>query len=102
MAGKDTSYTHLDWRTAMTNIRDALDQVLAPGLDHIHADLRRVQAGRTQLTQAGQMTVLVGELGDEATRILGDHDQRLRKVGEAQAAAGGLAEVAGDKRYHQD
>ena len=101
MAGKDTSYTHLDWRTGMTNIRDALDLVLTPALDHIHADLRRVDAGRTQLAQAARMVVMVGDLGTEATRILGDHDGRLRQVGEAQAAAGGLAEVAGDKRYHQ-
>jgi len=101
MAGKDTIYTHRDWRTSMATIRDALELVLAPGLDHMHADLRRVDAGRTQLAQAAQMVVLVGELGTEATRILGAHDPRLRQVSEAQAAAGGLAEVAGDKRYHQ-
>lgn len=99
MAGN--GYTHRDWRTEAAGIRDALDQVLVPALEHIVADLQRVQAGRTQLQQARQMPRLVGELAGEATTILGDHDQRLRRVGEAQAAAGGVTEVAGDKRYNQ-
>jgi len=101
MAGKDTTYTHRDWRTSLTACRDQLDLVLAPALEHIRHDLQGVDAGRTQLAQGARMVVIVSELGTEASRILGDHDQRLRQVGEAQAAAGGLAEVAGDKRYNE-
>jgi hypothetical protein len=96
-----TGYTHRHWRIEATGIRDALDQLLVPALEHMRAGLVAVQAGREQRAKAGEFIKLVGELADEGTRILGDHDARLRRVSEAQAAAGGVTEVAGRKRYHQ-
>ena len=96
-----TTYTHKDWRIEATGIRDALDQLLAPALEHMRGDLVAMQAGREQLAKSDEFIRIVGELAEEGTRILGDHDARLRRVGEAQAAAGGTREVAGRKRYNQ-
>ena len=100
MAGTN-GYTHRHWRTAATGMRDAMDQVLLPALELMQASLIRVQAGATQRRIVARFITMVGDLADEGTRILGDHDQRLRRVSEGQAAAGGTGEVAGDKRYNQ-
>ena len=100
MAGRNTSYTHRHWRVAATDMRNAITDVLAPALDHMRAGLVRADAGRTQLKMAAQLVVFTRDLGEQGTRILAAHDARLRRVGEAQAAAG-HAEVAGHKDYHQ-
>jgi hypothetical protein len=100
VAGRNAGYTHRDWRVAATDMRDALEELLAPALEHMHAGLLTVEGGRTQVTEAARFISLVRELGAEGTRLLGDHDARLRRVGEEQAAIG-HDEVAGDKRYNQ-
>jgi 5-enolpyruvylshikimate-3-phosphate synthase len=101
MAGKSTAYTHKHWKDMVVDIRDGLQNVLTPALTHMHAGLRRVDAGATQMTQAARFIAMVAELAEEGSRLIGAHDQRLRRVSEAQRAAGGLGEVAGDKRYNQ-
>ena len=101
MAGKDTRYTHAQWRVSATALRDALRTQLVEALDHMIAGLRRVDAGKSQIAFMQQSLITVRELGDMGTTILGAHDARLRQVGEAQAHAGGLPEVAGDKNYNQ-
>jgi len=85
----------------MADLTQALGEVLVPALGHMRAGLVGVDAGRTQLAQSARWIVLAAELAAQGDQILGDHDPRLRRVGEAQRAAGGLEEVAGDKRYNQ-
>lgn len=101
MAGREVRYTHRDWRTFVQEANAAARELLGPALEHRHAGLVRVQAGETQLKNSAAAIRRVHELAAEGERILGDHDARLTRVGEAQAAAGGLSEVAGDKRYNQ-
>jgi hypothetical protein len=93
--------THREWAREMAAIRDALDTILVPGLEHMKAGLASVGAGRDQMNEMGTWIGNVGELADEGTNILGDHGPRLRRVSEAQAAAGGVTQVARDKRYNQ-
>jgi hypothetical protein len=101
MAGRDASYTHRHWSQEAADIAGALSDVLTPALAHMHGDLVARQAGRTHLTTAAGFIELVGELGREGARVLAAHGPRLARVGEAQAHAGGVNEVAGDKRYGQ-
>ncbi len=101
MAGKNTAHTHRHWKAAMGDLNEALVTMLAPALDHLHTCLVKVDAGRTQRAMSSRSAAMVGELGTQGRRILAAHGPRLDRVSEAQRAAGGLEEVAGDKRYHQ-
>lgn len=101
MAGREANYTHRDWRTFVQQANAAARDLLGPALEHRHAGLVRVQAGETQLRNSAAAIRRVHELAAEGERILADHDARLTRVSEQQAASGGVREVAGDKRYNQ-
>jgi hypothetical protein len=100
MAGKDVTYTHAQWRIEAQAITGDLGD-LSGALEHMRAGLVQRQAGVTQLREQARWAAMVSELSTDGNRILGTHDPRQTRVGEAQAAAGGLSEVAGDKRYNQ-
>jgi hypothetical protein len=101
MAGRDASYTHRHWYQEAADIVTALSDVLVPALAHMQADLIAMQAGRAHLATAAGFIEQVGELGREGERVLAAHGPRLARVSETQAQAGGLGEVAADKRYNQ-
>jgi hypothetical protein len=93
-------YTHKEWRTHAENMVTALRDVLPAALDHMHAGLVRVDAGRTQRHHSARFPGQVRELAAQGQVILDAHDPRLTGVGEAQRTAGGAGEVAGDKTYN--
>jgi hypothetical protein len=95
------NYTHAQWRIQAQGLTDALERALVGALTHIHGGLVHVEAGQTQLATSREWIRLVSELGTEGHTILGDHDPRLTHVSQAQQQAGGVREVAGDKRYNQ-
>lgn len=97
-----SGYTHRDFRTEATALRDGLRTVLGPALEHRHAGLVQVGAGKTQLANSDSAITAVYELATRGDRILAEHDARLTLVSEAQALAGGVPEVAADKNYNQD
>lgn len=101
MAGRQAQITHREWRKFVQDANAVARDTLGPALEHRHAGLVRVQAGETQIRNSLAAIRRVYELAVMGESILGSHDQRLTRVGEAQAAAGGVSEVAGDKRYNQ-
>jgi hypothetical protein len=102
MAGKDTSYTHKDWKGRMAVINSGLKDKLPGGLRHIEADWQKVGVGRTQRSEMTTWQTEVETVAQMGDRILGNYNVVLTGVGQGQAAAGGLDEVAADKNYNQD
>jgi hypothetical protein len=101
MAEQAPTYTDRTWQADMGAIRDVSATKLAPALEQMLGDLMRLDAGRTQIARMRQCYVMVTELVTEANRILITTAERYSPVNEAQAAAGGLPEVYGDKHAHQ-
>jgi hypothetical protein len=97
---RSAAYTHAQWRIQAENITTALGEVLAPALDHMHAGLVKADAGQTQRRYSARFPAEVRQLAAQGQQILGDHDERLTRVGQAQRQAGGVDEVAGDKAYN--
>lgn len=95
------TYTDKTWKADMAEIRDVLAGVLTPAMDRMLADLRRLDAGRTQIAMFSNACGLVGELATQADVILDVTGARYNPVSETQAAAGGLTEVYGEKTAHQ-
>lgn len=98
-AQADSGYTHRTWLDEMA---DALGHIagIYRDFDVMTACMAQVRAGRTQ-------TALVDACEAEAMDIMRfgvQHvdatDRRYMRVFEAIQAAGGQAEVAQDKRYH--
>lgn len=102
MSGKDTSYTHKDWRTSVLQLTAGLRERLGGALEHMHRGLLGVDIGDTQRRFSAQCIRQVAELAAEGDELMKRHDMPAIRVGEAQQAAGGLNEVAGDKNYNQD
>jgi hypothetical protein len=95
-----TGYTHANWRIETWNMIDGLNDQLGAALDHMHAGLLAVGAGQTQTAQSARWKTGNADLVTQGKQIIGDHDPRLTRVGAAQAAAGGVTEVAQVKRYN--
>ena len=94
-------YTHAVWRIEAWGMHDGLRDMLGGALDHMDAALRQTGAGETQQAQSTRWVTGNADLVTEGRRLIGDHDPRLTRVSEAQAAAGGAREVARNKRYNQ-
>jgi hypothetical protein len=101
MAETQAGYTHREWKADMAAIRDVFGGRIAPAMEQMLANLRALDAGRTQMAQFSNALGLVGELATQADQIIDATGARYGGVNEAQAAAGGLPEVYGDKRAHQ-
>jgi hypothetical protein len=93
-------YTHAVWRFEAWEMHDQLQKTLGGALDHMDAGLRQVGAGKTQRAQSTRWIAGNADLVAEGRKLIGDHDPRLTRVGEAQARAGGVSEVAEQKRYN--
>jgi hypothetical protein len=91
--------THRGWRkdmeTAVTIINTIVYQFTL-----MQAALAKVQAGRTQRTLVNRDLTVGTGLKDQTVAYVGEIDRRYIPVGEAVAHAGGIEEVALDKRYH--
>ena len=101
MATTTPGYTDAAWKTEMAQILDALGGTLTSVMEQMLADLHRLDAGRTQTAQFTQAIGVVGELATDGEQILDATGARYNPVNEAQAAAGGLPEVYGEKTAHQ-
>jgi hypothetical protein len=101
MAGKETGYTHARFYVEMGNMIGAGRDVLGPALEHRHAGLVRVQAGTQQMRHSAELITALHDLVAEGNAIRDKYDARMRQQGQAQAAAGGLDEVYGDKRAYR-
>ena len=96
-----TGYTHRTWRDEAQGMRDQIQKTLGGALEHMHAGLQAVGAGRRQTAQSNRWITGNNDLVTEGARVLEAHDPRLTRVSEAQARAGGVTEVAQRKRYNQ-
>lgn len=101
MAETAPTYTDAAWKTEMKAICDAVTGQVTPVMESMLADLRRLDAGRTQIALFTKAIAMTGELATDGDRILDATGARYGAVNETQAAAGGLAEVYGDKHAHQ-
>jgi hypothetical protein len=95
-----TSYTNRAWREEMHDlIHDGLQTLLGGALEHMHAGLVSVGAAGAHLEFSQQCQTLIRDLAARGDRILGDWQPRAVVMGDAVAAAGGMA--AEQKEYHQ-
>jgi hypothetical protein len=101
MAERPPTYTDKVWKTEMKEIRDAINGTLTPVMEQMLAGQHRLDAGRTQVALFTRALTMTGELATDADLILDRTGARYGPVNEAQAAAGGLGEVYGDKHAHQ-
>lgn len=101
MAGKSAEYTHRHWTADMASIRAVFADRVAPAMEQMLTDLRRLDAGRTQIAMFTTALARVSDLGARADQILTAVGYAYDPVNEAQASAGGVAEVYGEKNAHQ-
>lgn len=94
------TYTHGTWKAGMAQILEAYGERIVPAMDAMLGGLRRVEAGRTQISQFEQALAMAGELHTAGAEILATSGADGDRVGEAQRAAGGEDEVYGDKHAH--
>lgn len=93
-------YTHRTWREGMTGMVDGLG-VLGSALALQAVDLDRVDAGEAQRDFNARAQAQAMELAVMGRGILTEIDAGIgRPMGDAVAGAGGVREVAGEKRYH--
>lgn len=92
-------YTHRTW---MDEMADALGHVVGIYRDFevMDATLREVEAGQTHLALVGECQATALEVMTGGVRFVKATDDRYFPVFEAIQRAGGQAEVAKDKRYH--
>jgi hypothetical protein len=101
MAGKETDFVHAQWWVEMGNMIGAARDVLDPAVEHRHVRLVRVGSGTTQMRHSKDMITELRDLVVEGDSIRDRYDRRMQELGKAQAAAGGLNEVYGDKQAYQ-
>lgn len=94
-----TGYTHRTWLDEMA---DALGHIAGIYRDFevMDATLREVKAGRTQTALVGECRATGLDIMTSGVRLVGETDARYIPVYEAIKRAGGVDEVAQDKRYH--
>lgn len=100
MAETTAAYTHRMWTADMAAMRDLLRRIAAATEQGL-ASLRRLDAGRTQIEMFTDVLIRLTERAAQADQILGEVGRVYNPVNEAQAAAGGLPEVYGEKTAHQ-
>ena len=93
--------THRQWRTEMNEFLEFLESGIADVLELMEGSVRAVRGGRDHLAQIAACRVAVADWIAVGRQLVASEDARQVPVADAQAAAGGVAEVAGDKRYNQ-
>jgi hypothetical protein len=97
--GGDGGITHKAWMTDMGSAVKIM-ATLIHELALMREALGKVQAGRTQRTLVTRdLSVGIG-LRDQTVPWIGETHERYAPIGEAVAHAGGVDEVALEKRYH--
>lgn len=91
--------THREWRARMGRMINGCE-VLAAAIEQQIAGLVQVGGGETQLAMARASYTLLNNQATTGHRILTDTTYRYMPVAQAQARAGGVREVADDKRYN--
>jgi hypothetical protein len=91
--------THKGWRTDMETSATLINTILHE-LEIIKAALAKVEAGQTQRTLVNRDIAVGSGLKTWAEQFVGATNKRYVPVGEEVARAGGIKEVALDKRYH--
>jgi hypothetical protein len=102
MATVQPAYTDRVWKSDMSSMTGLLSERMAPVMERMLASLKALDAGDTQIRL---FTIALGRVSDLATQghaILTEVGARYNPVNEAQAAAGGLREVYGEKTAHQN
>ncbi|MFG2001649.1 hypothetical protein ACGFNU_21105 [Spirillospora sp. NPDC048911] len=94
-----SGYTHRTWRDEMGEILLHVAGIYRD-LEEMHYSLRRVEAGRTQLTRVAGAITGGHDLMVRGVTYVKSADDRYLPVHEAIKRAGGATEVAQDKRYH--
>jgi hypothetical protein len=98
--GATAGYTHRHWKLQMVAAMKVL-LLIIQALEVMQADLARVDAGRTHRAEIAELVQTFTELIQEGARIIGVEDAIAIPLADAIAKAGGLAEVATKKEYHQ-
>lgn len=93
-------YTHRQWRAEMNAMLDFLRTDVAAVMERMHASVTAMRGGATQLAQLSSCRMAVADLISDGAALVASADARQVPIADAQAAAGGVTEVAGDKRYH--
>ena len=101
MAGTTGTITHRQWRTEMNGFLEFLETGIAGVLERMEASVRAVRGGRDHLAQIAACRIAVADWIAAGRQLVAAEDARQVPVADAQAAAGGTDEVAGDKRYNQ-
>lgn len=92
-------YTHRTWKDEMADVLGHIAGIYRD-LEQMDATLHEVQAGRTQLNLVNDVRLTALDLMVRGVRFVEETDARYMAVFEAIQSAGGLDEVAKDKRYH--
>jgi hypothetical protein len=97
---RQTTYTHRDWMTEMAVAATCVAGI-RHDLDEMAASLASVDGGKTQRDLVDACRVSALETLKKAVTHVNSTDGRYFPVFEAIQRAGGQAEVAHDKTYHQ-
>jgi hypothetical protein len=86
-----------EWQIAMENTTN-LAGVLSGALDHMNANLRTAEAGKTQLALAERWPGWMNEVAAEGKRLSAKWNPRFNDQASGLAAAGGKEEVYRDAK----
>lgn len=97
---RQSTYTHRDWKTEMAVAATCVAGI-RHDLDEMAASLAEMQAGKTHSDLVDSCRVSALETLRKAVVRIEATDGRYLPVFEAIQSAGGQAEVAREKTYHQ-
>jgi hypothetical protein len=97
---RQSTYTHRDWKTEMAVAATCVAGI-RHDLDEMAASLAEMQAGKTHRELVDSCRVSALETLRKAVTRIESTDGRYLPVFEAIQRAGGQAEVAREKTYHQ-
>jgi len=95
-----SDYTHRDWREHMDAAVGVLGVDLGDNLDLLIASLGSVGAGREQTKLTKEAAAIVKDLAGQGAAIHAYVNDQYKDLATAQQDAGGLLEVAKQKRYN--
>ena len=93
-------YTHREWRTTMNDLIDVIDKGAGGALEQMAGLAGARHGGAAHMAEIGAAQMALRDVVTSGRYLVSAEDTITGLVAQAQAAAGGVSEVARDKNYN--